>query len=447
MGFSEIFCWSKMSKTKKLKKDFRNEFCRNFGSNLYLNKKPSLVSVFQFAPIVFPLSWCLPYLPMSGCAPLRVAQKRFVENFLNQVALAGIDILEEARNDPDVDELMELLFLMYYEDYGTPIPQSYPEALYWNDFSDEDFCCRTRFTKEQFSFMCEALGFDGVLTTKAHDRLPAPEALFVYICYMTTTSQLSRLRHELHYSPARISRIVNEVEARLDPKAQTLLTFDPQVWTPAKLDHLWSILDSLDDDDEGHPACPAHGCVGFLDGTHVEICKPGFARSGMYYSGHKKKYTCKINVIMMADGLVRLAGDVFPGSVHDSPAFEEVQHFAQFKNFLQQNQKCIYADKAYQLSPSVLTPYRTPEVQPNPEQAKMFNKKMNALRVSVEDGFQDIKRLFPRMNHRDTNKILKLDIDRRIRVTIHLYNCYVCFRGSQVTEQFLYEPDIREYLE
>ncbi|KAJ8911974.1 hypothetical protein NQ315_003252 [Exocentrus adspersus] len=155
-------------------------------------------------------------------------------------------------------------------------------------------------------------------------------------------------------------------------------------------------------------------CWGFIDGTARQICRPTIDQEDL-----KGAYTGR-----------RHDAGIF----RDSGLYRELEQ----KAIVNQDEKyALYGDQAYGLMELLLTPYpgRPDDLLPHQRE---FNGSMKLLRVSVEWGFQKIKK--PEI-------IIRIqDLDSMYKVAVLLTNCHTCLCGSQTATYFnTVPPTLEEY--
>jgi nuclease HARBI1 len=134
-------------------------------------------------------------------------------------------------------------------------------------------------------------------------------------------------------------------------------------------------------------------CVGFIDGTLVEIARPRGMLQRATYSGHKRRPGLKWQVITTPDGMLFHIFGPYEGRRHDMHLYAE----SGLDNILGENllidgvQHYIFGDSGYMLRPYLMTPYEGSNLDVN---ELLFNKRMSKARVSVEWAFKDIKKYF-----------------------------------------------------
>lgn len=103
----------------------------------------------------------------------------------------------------------------------------------------------------------------------------------------------------------------------------------------------------------------------------------------------------------------------------------------------------VYGDSGYPLRKYLITPFKGTLSR----RQRTVNKKMSALRVSVEWEFAKILQLFPFLDFKKNLKICKQTVAQFYKVGTILSNCHTCLYGSQVCDYFeCNPPELEEYL-
>jgi hypothetical protein len=103
-------------------------------------------------------------------------------------------------------------------------------------------------------------------------------------------------------------------------------------------------------------------CVGFIDGTLIEIARPPGTLQRATYSGHKRRPGLKWQVITTPDGMMFHIFGPFEGRRHDMHSYAESGLDAVLnENMLIDGvQHYIFGDSGYMLRPYLITPLKEP---------------------------------------------------------------------------------------
>ena len=106
-----------------------------------------------------------------------------------------------------------------------------------------------------------------------------------------------------------------------------------------------------------------------------------------YFSGKKKRYTIKTEIVTTKEGKIIQVSDSFPGSVHDITVRRKSEKLPYCLD--------IYADGAYRglekEYPNILLPIRKKRAIPLSEEEKRHNKYLELVRNNIERKFREMK--------------------------------------------------------
>ena len=125
-----------------------------------------------------------------------------------------------------------------------------------------------------------------------------------------------------------------------------------------------------------------------------------------YYSGKKKRYTIKTEIIINKQGRIIQVSDPFPGRVHDITIRRQSKPIPKAKS--------IYADGGYrglqhEEYPNIKLPMRKPRGKPHSKEALKHNAAMQVIRSRIERKFREMK-IFKLMSHTYRNSKAKYAI-------------------------------------
>lgn len=217
----------------------------------------------------------------------------------------------------------------------------------------------------------------------------------------------------------------------------TLLQFDASRLTPQVLEGFAHAIH-----DKG---APLTNCIGFIDGTVRAIARPEFAQR-IAYNGHKRKHALKYQSVTSPDGLIIDFFGPVEGRRHDCfllsvSGLED--RLCTYARDSRDQQMCVYGDPAYGVSTWILSPFGG---NPTADQ-KEFNRKMSAVRETVEWGFQRIVNLFAFVDFKKNQKLGVQQVGKMYTVAALLSNMHACFVPSQTSLYFGVAPPMpEEYL-
>lgn len=189
-----------------------------------------------------------------------------------------------------------------------------------------------------------------------------------------------------------------------------------------------------------------HNCVGFIDGTNRETCRPRLFQR-VYYSGHKHYHSIKFQAWCTPDGLISHLSGPIAGSKHDIYMFnksnvEMIMCKPAFSTY------CLFADQGYNRSGHLSAPFKSS--RQNSEVHRTFNNMMLIPRLSVEHSFMRVTQLFPFFQKHTTLRIHQVSVAQHYFVAVYFANMRTCIdEGNQITANFANvakPPTIEEYL-
>ena len=145
--------------------------------------------------------------------------------------------------------------------------------------------------------------------------------------------------------------------------------------------------------------CPLKDTFGFIDGTHIEVCRP-VRDQRSFYCGHHRCHCFKCLVIQLPNGILLSFGP-FNGSQHDSSQAEvtAIGSLLATHCAFPDRSFVLYADSGFAIGEQLITPFRR-RLDHTVEEAA-WNSEMSRHRISVEWGIGRCKNLFQMM----TNKV------------------------------------------
>jgi len=138
------------------------------------------------------------------------------------------------------------------------------------------------------------------------------DALAVTLARLAYPCRLISLCEQLHlsWSEGKLSSIIAACINHIDTKFGDRVLYDTRVFT----DHQRLAIFSAAIKNAG---APFDSCPMFIDGTLVQICRPGHWLQGAYYSGHKRKHCLRFQGILTPDGMLASFYGPYPGASTD----------------------------------------------------------------------------------------------------------------------------------
>uniref|UniRef100_A0A336MPN4 CSON003378 protein n=1 Tax=Culicoides sonorensis TaxID=179676 RepID=A0A336MPN4_CULSO len=144
-------------------------------------------------------------------------------------------------------------------------------------------------------------------------------------------------------------------------------------------------------------------CIGYIDGTEIKLAEKPFEDPDAYLS-RKKQWSVKAQIICDHKLQIRNLVVGYPGSVHDARIFKNCPIYSSPENYFD-SQEYLLADSAYQLTKTVMTPFRSNARGSGSTAARNnYNRMLGKYRVRVENCIGLLKERF------NSLKELKLNI-------------------------------------
>ena len=121
----------------------------------------------------------------------------------------------------------------------------------------------------------------------------------------------------------------------------------------------------------------------FVDATEQQIERPKKGQK-RYYSGKKKKYTLKNQIITDNKGKVRAVTKSVPGKKHDKKLFDET-------NIILPEKSDLTGDLGYYGANGITLPNKKSKGKELTEEEKRYNKELSKRRITVEHSFGKMK--------------------------------------------------------
>ena len=175
--------------------------------------------------------------------------------------------------------------------------------------------------------------------------------------------------------------------------------------------------------------CPLINCIGFIDGTCRQMCRPT-RNQKYYYNGHKQFHCLEYQGVVAPNGIViDLSGPAI-GIRHDLRMMGESNIVSRLPDPLQWS---VYSDPAYYHAEKVVAGF--PGTILTAEQ-KEFNKKMSKERIAVEWCFGGILNLWTGLRMVKDFKVDLQPVALYYKSATILYNIHNILRPNQISQYF-----------
>jgi nuclease HARBI1 len=265
------------------------------------------------------------------------------------------------------------------------------------------------------------------------------EAIFVLLSRLPMPSRVEDLEQRFFRCKAAFNEIFYEaLECFLDWAGPLVSTFQT-TFLRSRAEYYAPKISATSDNATQH-------CVGFIDGTLVEIARRSGIQQRATYSGYKRSPGLKWQVIATPDGLLFHIFGPFEGRRHDMHLYAEsgLDEILSEELLIDGFQHYIFGDSGYTLRPYLMTPFEGGNLT---EDEALFNKWMSTARVSVEWTFKDVKKYFSHIAFPRKIVLSRTPGGAWDLASCLLWNFRCCLGGSPTSKFFdCYPPELNHYL-
>lgn len=341
----------------------------------------------------------------------------------------NVKILSAVAEDDDI------LLLSSYVDDSEPLRTK----LAFNKLNNYQYRHMFRFDKTDISPLRTALGIPEKVVCQNRTAIPGDEGLCVLLRRLAYPNRLDDLVPIFGRTKSELSYIFNTVLNTVYENHRYRLSDLDQPWLDEP--HLQEFAAAIAD-----RGAPLDKCWGFIDGTVRSICRPG-ENQRLVFSGHKRVHGIKFQSITTPSGMIANLYGPIEGCRHDSGILRMSGVLNQLEQHMTGRDGSIYSlygDQAYPLSQFLIPPFKGAAIPPD---QSLFNKRMSALRISVEWTFGKLLSQFAFVDYRKNQKLYLQPVGKYYVVAAILTNCHSCLYGSETAEFFGVDaPTLQEYL-
>lgn len=190
-----------------------------------------------------------------------------------------------------------------------------------------------------------------------------------------------------------------------------------------------------------------NNCIGFIDGTVLEIARPDDdALQNVCYNGHKRKHALKFQAVTTADGLFYHVYGPVEGRRHDWTLYMRSGLDEQMEDVLYIDgiQYCIYGDSGYNSRPYLEVPFQGSTLSGD---QTAFNQAMSAARITVEWMFKEAKTFWTTVDFPRKMRVMQLPVGSLYLASLLLCNLRTCIYKNQTSLYFRCPPPtLNDYL-
>ena len=343
-----------------------------------------------------------------------------------------MDLLLLCDDSEDEDDLLEYMYLRRHN--NQPYHLNF-DRFNLNSMSVEECNLNFRFQKDDIPRLADVLGIPEYMHSASQTKWSQIEAICVVLRRLAYPNRLHDIIPTFGRSKTELSQIFN-VTCRFiyDNHGHLLTDFNQRWLEPASLRRFTEAVSAK--------GSALDNCWGFIDGTLRAMCRPGVDQEENY-NGHKRVHGLKYQSIIAPNGLIANMYGPFVGRRHDSAMLEASNVRMDLQNLQDDNGRlvCIYGDPAYPLSPELMAPFPTVNLQ---QEEAHFNYQMSRVRQSVEWGFKKIISQFAILDYKKNLKLHLQPVALYYLVGTIMTNCHTCMYGSEVSEFFDVQPPTLE---
>lgn len=253
------------------------------------------------------------------------------------------------------------------------------EPLSLGKYTKKECVKSFRFVCLQLEQQCTELRFPDEFVAENRCTMSGTDALCLLLHRLGYPCMLHDLENEFGKDDTALFRIFNLALDHTFENFDGLLSkVTPDRITEAELEK-WARIVVL-------KGLPFNSCVGFIDETNIEICRPGdYATQKLCYSGYIRRHDLKYFEIMTSCEILTGFYGPYPGSSHDARMLYEsllINEIEASPSWSPPNMEPyhLYGDLGHKATPQLISPFRH---NLTPQQI-LCNKTMSKLRITVE---------------------------------------------------------------
>lgn len=293
-----------------------------------------------------------------------------------------------------------------------------------------------RFQKADIPVLHAALRFPDVLTLDNGAIIDSLEALCITLRRLAYPNRLSDLAPIFNREESIISRAFHVVIEHVHDNWIHTLQLTNENTSAPKLQQYANCIEAA--------GAPYTHCIGFIDGTTIQVCKPE-KNQQQCYNGWKRFHCLKFQSVTTPDGLLRDFYGPIEGIRHDSMMLN-VSNFLERLTRIRETSGVnyfIYGDPAYPETPLIQRAAKGNLT----EAQRALNMAMSSIRISVEWGFGILKQKWAFIDFSKNQKIFSNAPGNIVLAAAILTNAHTCMYGNQITKKFrISAPPLEEYL-
>ena len=188
-------------------------------------------------------------------------------------------------------------------------------------------------------------------------------------------------------------------------------------------------------------------CIGFIDGTNREACRPTIYQD-LYYSGHKHYHSYKFQSFVTPNGLISGLEGPVEGKRHDQLLYDQSKIRQILADDEVLSKYCLFADQGYRTFGNLASPHRTRSSTQLNDIQREFNRSMLKPRLTVEWMFMRVTQLFSYFHDQSKQRMHGTAVGSHYSAAVFFVNVMTCMRGGNIVSACFNcpPPTLAEYL-
>ena len=279
---------------------------------------------------------------------------------------------------------------------------------------------RYRFSKDEAILLHSKLLIENEITLENGAKIDSKIALVVMLDKLARPTRLVDLQHRYGIEKSVLSRVINYMLEIFIGKFSHTIQIRHCLIAKYGNNLSQSLVNS---------GCPLSNCIGFIDGTCRQMCRPT-RNQKYYYNGHKRFHYLKYQGVVAPNGIIiDLSGPAI-GIRHDLRMMGESNIVSRLPDPLLWS---VYGDPAYYHAEKVVAGF--PGAILNDEQNN-FNRRMSKARISDEWSFGGILNLWTGLRMVKDFKVDLQPVALYYKTATILYNIHNIMHPNQISQYF-----------
>lgn len=328
----------------------------------------------------------------------------------------------------------------------------------FDSFTDEECWHYLRFRKTELSELLILCDFPAIIVCKNGTSCPGEHAFCILLYRIAYPSRLFELQEIFGRDYSQISRIfkwsIDFMHLKHKNKVECNLSWYTERFDMYHQSIIKKVLESPRNPNRGFIPQEVSNIFAFLDGTGLEIARPGNGAQNPFWNGYMHGHYLIFQGISFPDGMVVIEG-AFPGYQPDTMIWRDSEMREELENIMADRaaegraRYKIYADKIYSNSVLITAAYSRRHHRHGLQDWQIrLNRLMSDIRVGVEWSFGKIIARNKYVSYGQSMKIQGSPVSKYYHIAVLLANAHTCMFGCQQTSYFgVSPPDVNEYFD